>query len=146
MKVRIFLFIIVVICCSACCKKEMSPEERIRAQIEEIKEYANKRQVGKIMEYISPDYRDGYGNRRDSLKAILIQNLMFRKNVRVFLKDVSVKITDKNADVQLSVFVKEGEGVIPDNADAIKIELRLVETGDKFLITSAQWKSGASPF
>ncbi|MCX7959036.1 MAG: hypothetical protein N3B13_08310 [Deltaproteobacteria bacterium] len=144
---RYYVFcLIFVMCFTFSCKKEMSPEEKIRAQIEEIRDYANKRQIGKIMEYISPDYKDAYGNRRETIKGILIQNLMFRKNVRVIIKDINVQIEQNDAAAQIGLFVKEGEGIIPDNADIIKIEVRLIRSGSVWLITSAHWKSGASPF
>lgn len=131
--------------CSSC-KDEKTPEELIKEQVKQIIDFANKRQIKRIMDYISPDYKDSYGNRRESIKGILIQNLMFRKNVKVMINDTVVKLTEGGATVYLGLFVKEGEGVLPDNADIIRIELNLIKTKDKWLIISARWKSGVSPF
>ncbi len=128
------------------CKGEKTPEELIKEQINQIVDFANKRQIKKIMDYISPDYKDSYGNRIESIKGILIQNLMFRKNVKVIINDTVVKLAEGAATVYLGILVKEGEGVLPDNADIIRIELNLVKRKDKWLIISARWKSGVSPF
>lgn len=128
------------------CKKEIPVEEQIKREIETIVDFANKRQIGKIMDFISSDYRDTYGNHKDSIKAMLIQNLLFRKNVRIILKDIAVEVSGERAVVRAGIFVKEGEGIIPENADIIRIELQMINIKDRWLVTSALWRSGASPF
>ncbi|MCX7944127.1 MAG: hypothetical protein N2746_06425 [Deltaproteobacteria bacterium] len=141
MKFYILLLIILLNFSFVLCKKGLSPEEQIRTQIEEIKEYVNRRQIGKIMEYISADYKDSYGNKKESIKGILIQNLMFRRNVKVVIKDVDIKVMGENAVAIVGLFVREGEGIIPSNADVIKIELMLVRVDKKWMVTSAFWRS-----
>lgn len=144
---RVFYFLsLVFFIIDINCKKELSPEEQIRKNIEQMVEYANKRQIGKIMDFISNDYKDNYGNKRDSIKAILIQNLMFRKNVKVYLKNIDVKIENQIGFATIGIIVKEGEGILPDNADIMRIDLKFANMENQWLIISAIWKGHQSPF
>jgi len=144
--------IIIVGLCLCClfivsnCKKESSPEEKIRDEFYQIRDFVEQRKIGKIMDYISSEYKDTYGNRKESIKAILIQNIMFRKGIKVVIRDIDVKINGSNADVTLKLFLSEGSSVIPENADVMILKCNMVSVDDIWLITSAHWEGHQSPF
>jgi len=131
---------------SSACKKESGPEERIMEEFYRIKEYVQQKKIGKIMDYISSDYRDIYGNSKDSIKAILIQNILFRNSINVFIRDLDLKIDGGRAEVALKLFLSESGGIIPENADFILLKCKMIDAGDKWVIISAQWEGHQSPF
>lgn len=140
------LTIIGLVIFSLYCSKEISTEERIRRQIEQIREYAEQKKIGKIMDFISSDYKDKYHNKKDNIKAILLQNLLFRKNVKIIFRDIDVKLEGDIAVVDLKLFVKDGEGILPSNADFVKLKIDLLRSNSRWLITGAEWIGGQSPF
>lgn len=140
------LTIIGLVIFSLYCSKEISAEKKVRRQMEQIREYAEQKKIGKIMDFISPYYKDKYHNKKDNIKAILLQNLLFRKNVKIIFRDIDVKLEGDIAIVDLRLFVKEGEGILPDNADFVKLKVYLLKSNSRWLVTSAEWMGGQSPF
>ncbi len=143
---KYFWFFLFLLFLPVNCKKDLTPEEKIKTQLEQIRESAEQKKIGRIMDFIAPDYEDKYHNRRDNIKAILIQNLMFRKAVKIAFKDIDIRVDGDSSVVSLKLFVREQEGLIPDNADFMKIVLRLSLRDDKWVITDAEWVGHQSPF
>jgi hypothetical protein len=71
---------------------EESPKERIEREVTQMARAAEKRDLGFVMERISPRFRSSEGWGRDDLKGVLAAELLRGEWVRVFVADLDVTV------------------------------------------------------
>jgi hypothetical protein len=122
---------------TACPSK--TPEDRVRAVIDECQKAAKDKKPGGVMVHIAKDFRDNHGNSRDLLKALLLREMMANKSLGIYITTNDVKVAGGEATASLKVIVTGSSGLIPETADGIKVRLTLREDDGKWMITGAEW-------
>ena len=122
---------------SACSSK--SPEEKVREVIDACQKAAKEHKPAGVMENIAQDFRDHGGNRRDTLKAILLREMMANRNLGIYITTNQIKVSGAEATADLKVVVTGSSGLIPERMDGMKINLKLRDKDGKWEIYFAEW-------
>ncbi|MBI5527139.1 MAG: hypothetical protein HY897_12460 [Deltaproteobacteria bacterium] len=112
----------------------------MRDVIEACQKAAKEHKPAGVMEHIAQDFRDHGGNRRDTLKAILIREMMANRKLGIYITTNEIKVAGAEATADLKVVVTGSGGIIPERMDGMKINLKLRETDGKWTIYFAEWR------
>ena len=148
MKQYIFLtlFVTLFVNLMSCSKDpQLSKEQLLRQSIADLEARFEERKLGRIIEYVSEDYRDESGRGlRDIKRAIQLQ-LMRHKNLYVFSTINGINWQDdNNAEVQITAAmagkpIKSASLLTSIRADMIKFRVHFVLEDEIYKVQSATW-------
>ena len=75
-------------------RQEVTPEDVIRAKVDQMVDAAERRDVSFIVEQLAEDFRSRGGGGRDQVRGILVAQLLRGQAVRVFPVDIEVTLED----------------------------------------------------
>ncbi len=125
----------------------LSPEQQVKAVLEQIELAAEERSLSGMMEHVSDAYRDHNGNGKDDIQRYTQMQFIARQNINIFSVIRSLDITDGIAAVELSVAMAGRDVDLNQQAnrlraDTIKFSLVLAQENQQWLIKSASWQQG----
>jgi len=127
------------------CGAPDTPEARVRAVIAAGESAAEARDLGGLLELVSPEFRDEHGGGRDELKQYLRGYLVTHPSVHVLTRVEGVEFPYRDyARVQLTVGTLGRDGTSVSSADLaadvndVALELRL--EGDEWRVVRAAWR------
>lgn len=131
---------------------ERPVEEQIRIAVLQMRDAAQKRDLGALVEKIADDFRTDEGLDKQALKGVLAAQLLRGQWVRVFEVDVRISATSDSAgEVSGSwIFARsDAEDLRKLAAESVlgsyRIDARLERRGDDWLVTWARYEQ-AAPF
>jgi len=145
--------IVVAVALPACTSK--SPEDKVREVIDKCQAAVKGHKPGGVMEHIAKDFRDNHGNSRDTLKAILLREMMTNKSLGIYITTTEVAVNGgevtpsrqsssvpaggREAAASLKIVVTGSSGIVPERADGLRVKLKLREDDGKWIVTYADW-------
>ncbi|MCK4738411.1 MAG: hypothetical protein KAT46_00540 [Deltaproteobacteria bacterium] len=137
---------------SSCSKKPETEEDALRAVVEEMAQKASEKNIRGVMNFISKDYRDDFGNERRTIKGILLFELIKKERAKVFLRKINVELDGDRAVVTVKAILARGVGVeklsdivLRDSAGFGFNLFFKKESDGKWRVVSGKWESiGAS--
>jgi hypothetical protein len=129
----------------ASCADEASPEQQIRALIEQMELATEDRDVGDVVALLSPQYRDARGNGPEdvgrAIRGYFIANQSIHLLTRV--QEISFPQNDEaRATVLVGMVGREADAASAWNlaADLYEFELALIREDDEWRISWAEWR------
>jgi hypothetical protein len=127
------------------CAEPGSPEERIRAMVARAAEAASAKDLGALVELVSPAYSDADGNRRDDVKRLLAFHVLRAGSLHALAATREVAVDDP-ARAQAVVFAALARVPIHDfrdlaalDADVWRFDLSLALERGEWRVTGARW-------
>jgi hypothetical protein len=126
------------------CGEKGTPDAQVRAVIAAGEAAAEARDLGGILEHVSPAYRDGNGAGRDELKQYLRGYLVTHQSVHLLTSIESVELPYRDfARVQLAVGTigreRAGAAALDLAADMKNVVLELQLEDDGWKVVRAAW-------
>jgi len=139
--------VIVMSALVACAGNADSPEDQVRAAIKTMELAAEERSNSGVLDWVSENYNDHYGNDRQQLRKYIALQLLRNQNISIFTLIRSIEIVDGNAQVELSLATSGRELDLSNEANRLKadvyrISLIMKQESDDWLVQSASWQRG----
>jgi len=127
------------------CGRDESPEAQVREVIAAGEAAAEERDLGSLLEMVSPTFRDGNGGGRDELRQYLRGYFVMNQSVHLLTRVESVEFPYRDyARVKLSVGMlgraSTGASSLDLAADAKEIVLELKLEDDEWKVVRATWR------
>lgn len=132
---------------AGCSGEENSPEARIRQLLAQAEQAVERRSLDDSLALLADDYHDSQGHDRKAIARALF--VYFQRNRQIHLltrvSDIRLHPQEGSADVTLLVAtagvpLESFDALVSIRADLHRFDLLLRETGDDWLIQSAQWR------
>jgi hypothetical protein len=122
------------------CSRE-GDEALIDREVDAMVEAAGDRDAGPILDRLSENYSDSRGNKKEELRGYLAGWLFRNKSLYALKLSHQVTLEPPDAAVsQLKVALAASKGVVPDERDAQRFDLRWAREADGWKIVSAEWR------
>lgn len=134
------------------CSRATSDEERIRTIIKEGAAAVEERSLKGVMRHISEDYRDDFGNDRNSVKGFLFAKMMRGEKTGVFITSVDVEIKGDVSLVEISAIFTRGKEVksvkdlLPEEMSRERISLVFKKIDNEWKIIKGSWEGAMGTF
>jgi len=127
------------------CGGDHSPDAQVRAVIAAGEAAAEERDLGSLLDMVSPTFRDGNGGGREELKQYLRGYFVMNQSVHLLTRIESVEFPYRDyARVKLSVGMlgrgAAGAASLDLAADAKEIVLELTLEDDEWKVVRATWR------
>jgi hypothetical protein len=128
------------------CGGDGTPEARVRAVVAAGESAAESRDLGGLMQLVSPDFHDARGGDREELRRYLRGYLVMHQSVHLLTRIESVEFPYEDyARVRLTVGAlgreSEAETTFDVAADVHEVALELRLEGDDWRVVRAEWRS-----
>lgn len=145
MRTDLLISLLFVFCALAGCSASDTPEQQVREVIAQMELAAEERDVGDLMEHVSDDYRDAYGQGPQDAsryaRGYFIANQSIHLLTRV--ERIEFPTTDEaRATVLVGMAGREANASssLDLSADLYEFEVILLREGDDWKVSHAQWK------
>ena len=129
----------------AACSDPASPEQQVRAVIESMEAAVEARDVGALMEHISPNYRDGQGQDRAEASRYARGYFIANQSVHLLTRVESLKFPspdEARVKLQVGMAGRSGEpGAASLSANLYDFDLALIREGDEWKLSYADWRA-----
>ncbi|MGB5708935.1 MAG: hypothetical protein WBM41_19165 [Arenicellales bacterium] len=127
------------------CGDDDTPESRLRQSIDLIQQYAEERNLGDLMEFVSTDYQDAQGRNWKDIRALA--QLQFIRNPKIHtLKRINLLRLDDDNHASVRILVAVAGRPIDNasalsglRADLIRFDLEF-QYSDRWQIVGAMWR------
>ena len=118
-----------------------TPEDAVRAWVDQGVELARAKNRRGLVQMISPDYTDARGNDRDAIEDMFRFYFLRAGDIALLTRIEALEVHgDSAADLLLTVgMAGRTDGVLGFNADAYRFEMELERDGDDWLLIGARW-------
>nr|MBO2487910.1 hypothetical protein [Gammaproteobacteria bacterium] len=129
----------------AACSDRASPDAQVRAVIERIERAVEERDVGDVLAHIAAQYRDEYGNDRETVGRALRGYFIAHQSIHLLTRiEALYFLSDDEARVAVLVAMV-GRDAAATNAwdlaaDLYSFDLVLVRDGAEWKVTWARWR------
>ena len=143
-KRRVAMWIAAACCClllAGCGAPQGTPEEAVRAWVDEGVARAKEKDRRGLMRMISPDYADARGNNRDAIEDLFRLYFLRAGDIALLTRIESLEIYgDTAAELLMTVgMAGRSDGVLGFSADAYRFEMELERDGDDWILIGARW-------
>lgn len=127
------------------CAGDQTPEQRVRAFIDQVAASAEARAWGDFDGYLAEDYEDARGLSRREVLAILTRYILAHRNIHVFQRVREIEVRDPRHARAVVLAALAGSPVAgPEDlarlaADLYRFEVELADDGDGFRVTKGAW-------
>lgn len=131
---------------AAACTKKLSEEDRVRAVIRQAIEAANEKKAGEVVEDAAPGFKGPGGHDVRDCRRLLTGYFLQRGWLKVFERQLDVRVEGANARAGLEVLVARGnpvesiEDVLPNQASRLAFELTLEKREGAWRFTQATYQ------
>lgn len=125
------------------CSKPKTDVDLVAESITRIAEAVEAKDVKGAMEYVSNDFHGDDGSDRNTVKGILVAQLLNADSISVFIRGLEVEVAGDKAAAHLRIVMMRGKPVksvkdIPrDAADAFKFEMILKKEDGLWKVVNA---------
>ncbi len=120
-------------------RPEASPEQRVRAAIDAMREGAEARSVADVMRHVDASYRDASGMTRDELRAYLLGHLLGAQRIGVTVLRERIDVAGAGATADLTLLLtRDG------SRDTRRVTLRLGEIGGEWKLVGSDHEPAAA--
>jgi outer membrane biogenesis lipoprotein LolB len=127
------------------CSDPASPEQQVRAVIDSLETAVESRDVGALVEHISPNYRDSQGQDRAEASRYARGYFVANQSVHLLTRIESLEFPapdEARVKLQVGMAGRGGEpGASSLNADLYDFDLALVREGDEWKLSYADWRA-----
>ena len=127
------------------CADDASPEQQVRAVIGSMELAAEERDVGALMEHISPNYRDAEGRDRAAASQYARGYFIVNQSVHLLTRIESLEFPapdEARVQMQVGMAGRAGEpGAGNLSADLYNFEVVLVREDDEWKVSYADWRA-----
>ena len=146
--VLVWLLMATTMALTACGGSGSGPEDRIRVLLEKIEHTAEQRQALGFKDYISEDYSDGNGRRRNDVLRLMAGTILRNKSIHLLVHVAEVQVAEDGNSGTARVFVAMAASPVaaPDQlgalqADLYRFDLRFRTDSDgEFQVVSGAWQ------
>lgn len=130
---------------AAGCSDPQSPEAQVHAVIDAMETAAEARDVGELLEHVSDDYRDAYGQGPEEASRYLRGFFLTNQKVHLLTRidDIEFPSSDEaRANVTVGMMSREAEGADAWDlaADLYEFDVGLVREDGDWKVIYAEWK------
>jgi hypothetical protein len=129
----------------AACSDPASPEQQVRAVIESMEAAVEARDVGALVEHLSPNYRDGQGQDRAEASRYARGYFVANQSVHLLTRIESLKFPspdEARVKLQVGMAGRSGEpGAASLSANLYDFDLALIREGDEWKLSYADWRA-----
>lgn len=146
-RVHLLLCVVALAGIVAGCGERDSPEAQVRAVIDQMELAAEARDVGDVLELVSDEYRDDYGNGRDDVGRAVRGYFIANQSIHLLtrIEELSFPAEDEaRATVLVAMVGRDAaaESAWDLAADVYRFEVAIVREDDEWKITWASWRRG----
>ncbi len=129
----------------SCAKKELTEEDRIKAEVEKAVEYIRTKNLDGLTGLLSKDYKDEKGRDYGAVKKMLAEKLSGYLSITVMARNIDIKLEDSDATMVVDmVFIKnmeveDLEEVPPEAVTGYRFTVRLKKEDTGWKVASASW-------
>ena len=126
------------------CGSSGTPEDEIRALIDEAETATEARDAGALRELIGDDYRDGDGRGADEIRRYLHGYLIAHQSIRLITRIDAIELEGKEiarAQVTVGMLGRESDSTWDFAADIHRFDLRLALEDGEWRVTRAGWQA-----
>jgi len=129
------------------CGQKDTPEQRVKAFVEQVAASAEARRWGDFDDYIADDYADAQGLSRKEVLGLVVRYILSHQSIHVFqrVRDIDVSDPRHPRAVVLAAMaaspVSGPEDLAQIQADLYRFEIELTADGDSFRVARAAWRS-----
>lgn len=142
----IVLLISLLVACSG--SDPTSPEQRVKAVLEEIEVAAEQRSLSGFMRHISDSYTDHLGQSKDDIRRLIQLHYIKNQNIHIFSTVQSLSIDEDTASVEINAAmaateaeIKSEQGRLRANTHRFSIVLKTVDQ-QNWQVQSVSWERG----
>jgi len=140
--------ILLVLCLGlfAACSRPKTDVDLVKEAITKAVRAAEAKDVAGVMKYISRDFRADEGGDRNTVKGMLVGQLLRAGSISIFIREISVEVTGDKAAAHLRLVMTRGRPVksitdVPrDAADAYRFELIFKKEDGSWMAVTAAWE------
>ena len=128
------------------CKGKVTEEDAVKAVIQDMAGFAQKKDVYGVMKHVAPEYSDSSGNNYDSLKGMLAMYFIQPEGISVFLRKQHIEVKGDKAAAVVNAIVSRGKKVedlkdlLPTEAAGFVFDLSFKKVDGDWKLTSALWR------
>jgi hypothetical protein len=128
------------------CAREDTPEQRVRAFIDQVAASAEARAWGDFDSYLTNDYTDASGLTRKEVLAMVARYILAHRSIHVFQRVRAIEVHGPHHARVVVLAALAGSPVAgPEDlsrlaADLYRFELELTDDGDGFKVSSGAWQ------
>jgi hypothetical protein len=138
-------FLWVALALLTACSDPASPEQQVRAVIAAMETAAEARDVGALVEHVSPNYRDGQGQDRAEASRYARGYFVANQSVHLLTRIESLEFPspdEARVKLQVGMAGRGGEpGASSLTADLYDFDLALIREGDEWKLSYADWRA-----
>lgn len=129
------------------CGDAESPEQRVRAVVEAMETAVEARDTGDVLELLSPQYRDAYGNTPEEISRYIRGYFVANQSIHLLtrIEEISFPSEDE-ARASVVVGMLGRESAENDSwdlaADLYRFEIALLLEDDEWKVSWAEWERG----
>ena len=127
------------------CSDPASPEQQVRDVIAAMETAVEARDVGDLMEHVSPNYRDGQGQDRAEASRYARGYFVANQSVHLLTRIESLEFPspdEARVKLQVGMAGRSGEpGAASLSADLYDFDLALIREGDDWKLSYADWRA-----
>ncbi len=149
----LLVFLLLLVFGISACGDEISPEERIKNLIKEVKQAAVERDIALIKKHIARDYRDMKGRGYDEIRSLLAYHFFRTQNLSLFVISPEITVEGERATVLMDVVmvnrrdIESLSDLIPDEFTVYRFDVKLEKRSGRWLVKAADWRpAGRDPF
>ncbi len=126
------------------CQKE-NEQDRVKKIIATVQKAAEEKDIRKIINNLSRNYRDSKGNDYDGIKGLLLAYFFRHQKIHVFIPDIEVNIEDSRARAVFQAVLTGGSktetvtDIFPESLGMYAFEVSLIKESGDWKVISAQW-------
>jgi hypothetical protein len=123
-----------------------TPEDEVRAVMEQVVDAAESQDVAALMEHVSDGYADGGGRDKAGLRGLVAFYLRQHGAVHVLYREQEVALSSPDAARARAAVALAGQPIgsgidlTKMQADLYRVRMELSRTGGDWRITSAEWE------
>lgn len=145
MRIQIISLCLLVILSACSSDQTASPEQRLRAVLEQIEEAVEDRSVSRAMQHVSEDYADHQGLTKEDLARILQVHYIRNQSISLFTSVHSLELDAEIASLEMSVAMAGHGGeptLLPNGlrADAVSISAVFQDGSAGWQLISMAWQ------
>ncbi|MBI5886196.1 MAG: hypothetical protein HZB85_06400 [Deltaproteobacteria bacterium] len=145
---KVVYIIILVLCAGivAACSKPKTDVDFVKDAITQAAKAAEDKDVAGVMKHISKDFRTDDGGDRNTVKGILVGQLLNEGSISIFIREMDVEVTGDKAAAHLRLVMTRGAPVksladVPrDAADAYRFEMIFRKEDGSWRAVTAAWE------
>ena len=142
---KFILMLVFAALAAAGCSDPQSPEAQVQAVIDAMETAAEARDVGDLLEHVSDDYRDAYGQGPEEASRYLRGFFLTNQKVHLLTRIDAIEFPGKDearANVTVGMMSREADGAAGWDlaADLYEFDVGLVREDGDWKVIYAEWK------